>query len=125
MNKTIRIISAIIAILFSLLTIVEGSKVLLGITIQDYTVFTPFLIYNVIMGIVGLSVGGAIWFNHKKAFTYIKIVLITHAIVLVIVITLHLLSNVVAMHSVQAMIIRVIVWSIILLLVWKSEQSGG
>ncbi|MGK9475413.1 hypothetical protein [Melioribacter sp. OK-6-Me] len=52
MNKSIRIISAIIAILFSLMTIVEGSKVLLGITIQDYTVFTPVLIYNVIMGIV-------------------------------------------------------------------------
>ncbi|MBK7379090.1 MAG: hypothetical protein IPJ03_08795 [Ignavibacteriales bacterium] len=123
MKKTIRIISAIIAILFSLLTIVEGSKVLLGITNQDYTVFTPLLIYNVIMGIVGLSVGGAIWFNHKKVFTSTKIVLIMHSIVLVIVITLYLLSNVVAMHSVQAMIIRVIVWVVISILVWKSNQS--
>ncbi len=123
MKKTIRIISAIIAILFSLLTIVEGSKVLLGITIQDYAVFTPLLIYNVIMGIVGLSVGGAIWFNHKKDFTFTKIVLVMHSAVLVIVTTLFLLSNVVAMHSLQAMIIRVIVWIIILLLVWKSNQS--
>ncbi len=123
MKKTIRIISAIIAILFSLLTIVEGSKVLLGITNQDYTVFTPLLIYNVILGIVGLYVGAAIWFNNKKALASTKIVLIMHSAVLVIVITLYLLSNVVAMHSVQAMIIRVIVWVVISILVWKSNQS--
>jgi hypothetical protein len=123
LKKTITIITAIIAILFSLLSIVEGSKVLLGITIQDYAVFTPLLIYNVIMGIVGLFVGVVIWFNHKKALASTKIVLIMHSAVLVIVIALYLLSNVVAMHSVQAMIIRVIVWIVISILVWKSNQS--
>ncbi len=75
------------------------------------------------MGIVGLSAGAAIWFNYKKAFTSTKIVLIMHSIVLVTVIALYLLSNVVAMHSVQAMIIRVIVWIVILLLDWKSNKS--
>ena len=77
MKKSIyKKIAAIIAIIFSLLTIVEGSQVLLGITQPEFIVLTPLLIYNVIMGIIGLLVSGTIWLNHKKVMTYIKIVLI-------------------------------------------------
>ncbi len=118
-----KMIAAMIAIIFSLLTIVEGSTVLLGISLQDYTVFTPLLVYNVIMGIVGLFAGGIIWFNPKEAMTYTKIILAAHITVMVIVIFIHLLSTTVAMHSVQAMIVRVLVWVVIALLTWKSNQS--
>lgn len=119
-----KIIAAVVAIIFSFLTVAEGSKVLLGITVQDYTVFTPLLVYNVIMGIVGLFVGVAIWVNHKKAMAFIKIVLIMHMAVFVIVTLLYLFSDVVAMHSVQAMIIRVVVWVIISILLCKFNQSA-
>jgi hypothetical protein len=118
-----KIIATVVAIIFSFQTVAEGSKVLLGITIQDYTVFTPLLVYNVIMGIVGLFVGVAIWANHKKAIASIKIVLIMHSAVFIIVTILFLFSDVVAIHSVQAMIIRVAVWVIISILVWKFSQS--
>lgn len=118
-----KIIAAVVAIIFSFLTVAEGSKVLLGITVQDYTVFTPLLVYNVIMGIVGLFVGVAIWVNHKKAIAFIKVILIMHSAVFVIVTVLYLFSDVVAMHSVQAMIIRVAVWVVISILVWKFSQS--
>lgn len=37
-------ITATIAVLFSLFTIIEGSQVLIGITQHDYIVFTPLLI---------------------------------------------------------------------------------
>lgn len=122
-NNLSRIIAAIITIIFSLLTTVEGSKVLFGVSVQDYTVFTPLLIYNVIIGIVGLFVGAAIWVNHKKTIASIKIVLIMHSAVFVIVIALYFLSNEVAMHSVQAMTVRVLVWLVIFILVWKSNKS--
>lgn len=122
-NNLSRIIAAIITIIFSLLTTIEGSKVLLGVSVQDYTVFTPLLIYNVIIGIVGLFVGAAIWVNHKKVIASIKIVLIMHSAVFVIVIALYFLINEVAMHSVQAMTVRVLVWLVIFILVWKSNKS--
>ncbi|OGU38597.1 MAG: hypothetical protein A2315_07810 [Ignavibacteria bacterium RIFOXYB2_FULL_35_12] len=118
MKKSIyKKIAAIIAIIFSLLTIVEGSQVLLGITQPEFIVLTPLLIYNVIMGIIGLLVSGTIWLNHKKVMTYIKIVLIAHLSVLIIVGGIYMLSNAVALHSVQAMATRVIVWLVIVLIV--------
>ncbi len=112
-----------LAITFSFLTVTEGSMVLLGITIQDYKVFLPLLVYNVIMGVVGLFVGAAIWVNHKKAIATIKMLLIIHSAVFVIVSVLYLYSDVVAMHSVQAMIIRVVVWVVISIMVLKINQS--
>lgn len=122
-TKLFKIIAALVAIIFSFLTAVEGSKVLLRITVQDYKVFKPLLVYNVIMGIVGLFVGVAIWVNYRKAIASIKIVLIMHSAVLIIVIALYFLSNAVAIHSVQAMIVRIAVWLVIFILVWKLNQS--
>ncbi|MFA3781467.1 hypothetical protein ABRY23_00210 [Melioribacteraceae bacterium 4301-Me] len=118
-----RIAAVLVTTIFSLLTIAEGSKVLLGITVQDYKVFKPLLVYNVILGVVGLFVGVAIWLNHTKAVVSIITVLIMHSAVLVIVIALYFLSNAVAIHSVQAMIVRVVVWLVIFILVWKLNQS--
>ncbi|KAF0149920.1 MAG: hypothetical protein FD143_2681 [Ignavibacteria bacterium] len=122
-TKLFKIIAAVIAIIFSLLSIVEGSTVLLGISVQDYTVFKPLLVYNVIMGIVGVFAGSAIWINTREAMRYTKIILAAHTTVMVIVIFIYLLSNAVAMHSVQAMLVRVVIWLVITLLAWKSNQS--
>jgi len=125
MNKNIFMkIAATVAVVFSLLTIVEGSQVLLGITQQDYIVFTPLLIYNVVMGIVGLFVGVLIWFNNKKALTLTSIVTVLHLIVLVVVAIIFISDGPVAMHSVQAMIIRSAVWLAITLVTWKINQSN-
>lgn len=125
MNKTIFIkIVATVAVLFSLLTIIEGSQVLLGITQQDYIVFTPLLIYNVAMAIAGLFVGVLIWFNHKKALTLTSIVTVLHLIVLIVVVVIYVSNAAVAMHSVQAMTIRTAVWLAIALVTWKTNQSN-
>ena len=125
MNKTIFVkIAATVAVLFSLLTIVEGSQVLLGLTQQDYIVFTPLLIYNVVMGIVGLFVGVLIWVKHKKALSLTSIVTVLHLIVLIIVAVIFISDGPVAMHSVQAMTIRSVIWLAITLVTWKINQSN-
>lgn len=116
-------ITAIIALIFSLLTIVEGSQVLFGITQPEFSVLTPLLIYNVIMGILGLLVSGTIWLNHKKVMTFTIVVLIAHLSVLVVVGGIYMLSNAVALHSVQAMIIRVIVWLVIVLIIRFTNRA--
>ena len=125
MNKTIFVkIAATVAVLFSLLTIVEGSQVLLGVTKQEYIVFAPLIIYNVAMAIVGLFVAIMIWINHKNALTITSIVTALYLIVLIIVAVIFISDGPVAMHSVQAMTIRSVVWLAITLVTWKINQSN-
>ena len=124
LRKTIyKKIAACVAVLFSILTVVEGSRVLIGITQQEYLVFTPLLIYNLVMGIVGLFIGGMIWFNHKMALMLTSIVTALHLIVLIVASIIFISGGQVAMHSVQAMTIRTVVWSAIILATWKTNQS--
>lgn len=115
--------AATVAVLFSLLTIVEGSQVLLGITQHDYIVFTPLLIYNVAMAVAGLFVGVLIWFNHKKALMLTSIVTVLHLIVLIVVGVIYVSFDAVAMHSVQAMAIRTVIWLAITIVAWRINQS--
>lgn len=125
-NKTIyKKIAASVAVVFSILSIKEGSQVLLGITLPDYVVLTPLLIYNVAMGGIGVLVGIALWLNHRWALLLTTIVAAAHIIVLFVVGVLYFSGGAAAMHSIQAMSIRVVVWLVIALLVWKSNQSVG
>ncbi|HRP91926.1 MAG: hypothetical protein IT276_01040 [Ignavibacteriaceae bacterium] len=125
MKKNIyRKIAAVVAVVFSLLIIVEGSLVLLGITQHEYIVFTPLLIYNILMGLVGLIAGIMLWLNRKKAFMLTKLIVAAHLIVLLIVGVMYFSSNAVALHSLQAMGIRVVIWLIITLVAWKTIYSN-
>jgi len=125
MKKNIyRKIAAVVAVVFSLLIIVEGSQVLLGITQHEYIVFTPLLIYNILMGVVGLIAGIMLWLNRKKAFMLTKLIVAAHLIVLLIVGVMYFSSNAVALHSLQAMGIRVVIWLIITLVAWKTIYSN-
>lgn len=126
MKKTIyRKIAAVVAIVFSLLTIVEGSQVLFGITQHEYVVFTPLLIYNILMGVVGVITGVALWLNHKKVLMLINIVAGAHVLVLLTVGVIYFTSNAVAMHSIQAMSIRAVIWLAIALVAWKTSKSNA
>jgi len=123
MNKTIyKKIAASIAVVFSLLTIVEGTQVLLGITQPEYVVLTPLLIYNVLMGFVGLFAGIVLWRNLGWSLKLTTLVVAAHIIVLLTVGVIHLSGGAVASHSVNAMIIRSVIWAAITLVVWKTGK---
>ena len=123
MNKIIyKKIAAGIAVIFSLLTIVAGSQVLLGMTQPAYIVLTPLLIYNVFMGFVGVMTGVAFWMNHKKAVILIKIVAGAHLVVLLTIVVIYLAAVAVARQSIQAMSLRVVIWTIIALVAWKTNK---
>ncbi|MDO9137538.1 MAG: hypothetical protein Q7U21_06915, partial [Lutibacter sp.] len=49
-------IAAILALLIGGMSVVSGSKVLLGIDIKDYTVLNWLVIYNVIFGAISILV---------------------------------------------------------------------
>lgn len=123
MNKTIyKKIAASVAVVFSLLTIVEGTQVLLGITQPEYVVLTPLLIYNVLMGFVGLFAGIALWRNLGWALKLTTLVVAAHIIVLLTVGVIYLSGGAVASHSVNAMVIRSVIWAAITLVAWKTGK---
>lgn len=122
MNKTIyKKIAASVAVVFSLLTIVEGTQVLLGITQPEYVVLTPLLIYNVLMGFVGLFAGIVLWINYAWSLRLTTMVVAAHLIVLLIVGVIYFSGGAVASHSVNAMVIRSVIWAAITLVAWKTR----
>lgn len=125
MEKTVyKKIAASVAVVFSLLAIVEGFQVLLGITHPEYIVLTPLLIYNVAMGFVGSFVGIVLWLNHRWGLVLTTTVAVAHIIVLFIVGFLYLYNGGAAEHSVQAMSIRSVVWLAIVWVVWKTDKTN-
>ncbi|MBZ0199722.1 MAG: hypothetical protein K8H86_07640 [Ignavibacteriaceae bacterium] len=123
MNKIIlKKIAATVAVVFSLLTIVEGSQVLFGITQPDYYVLKPLLVYNIIMGFVGIAVGVIIWINLTKALRFTLLVAAAHLTVLFIVLIIYISNSAVAAHSVNAMIIRSLIWFAVTITIWKTGK---
>lgn len=123
MNKIIyKKIAAGVAVVFSLLTIVEGTQVLLGITQPEYVVLTPLLIYNVLMGFIGLFAGVVLWINYGWSLRLTTMVVAAHLMVLLIVGVIYLSGGAVASHSVNAMVIRSVIWAAITLVAWKTGK---
>ncbi len=122
MKKTVDRITAIVAMIFSALSLVEGSRILLGLSIPDYTVFIPLLIYNIIMGGMGIYVGVQIFRRHKNSLRYSTIVTLFHISTLVTIGLLYFISSAVSEHSLHAMILRSVLWLIITITLWMSNK---
>jgi hypothetical protein len=123
MKKTIiRRIAAGVAVGFSLLTIVEGSQVLLGISHPDYVVLPILVMYNVIMGGVGLVVGAGLWANRRAALVVAAGLSTAHLVVLLIVGVLFASSGSASINSLQAMMMRSGVWILITWVAWRSNR---
>ena len=112
-----------VAVVFGLLTVVEGSLVLLGISHPDYVVLQPLLIYNVIMGVIGLVAGAALWLNRRWALTLAIIIGAAHVIVLLVVGMMYLSGEAVALHSVRAMTVRSVIWLAIVWMAWMARRA--
>ncbi len=123
MNKFIfKKAAALLGTLFSVLTLIEGSKILFGITEPDYTVFLPLLLYNIIMGVVGIATGISIWRNHRNCFKNTVAITGIHLTVWLIVNALYFFTDVVALHSASAMTTRSSVWLIIVFTLLKTNK---
>lgn len=123
MNKTIyKKIAASVAVVFSLLTIVEGTQVLLGINYPEYAVFIPLLIYNVLMGFVGLFAGVVLWRNLEWSSKLTTLIVAVHIIVLLTVGVIYFLGGAVSLHSINAMVIRSVIWAAITMVAWKAGK---
>lgn len=109
-SKFFNNIGALLAFFLGIMSVFAGASVLFGAATKDYNVLQWLVIYNVIVGVISIIVAYLIWMNALISKRLIFIVLGVHFLILFY---LSLLSETVAIESVQAMFFRVIIWLII------------
>jgi len=110
--KNLHKIAAILALLIGAMSIFAGSKVLLGIDTKNYTVLNWLVVYNVIFGLISIITAYFIWSTHTFAKKAIAFVLASHVLLLIY---LNFFDETVASESINAMVFRVSIWSVIAL----------
>lgn len=112
--KNVYKIVAILAFFIGAMSIVAGSKVLLGIDSKNYTVLNWLVTYNVLFGLISIITGYLIWTKHKFTKKAIAFILVTHILILIY---LNFFNDNVASESINAMVFRVSIWTIISLII--------
>lgn len=116
-----------VAVLFGLLTIVAGTRVLLG-SDPGYIVFRPLLIYNAAMGIVYVAAGIIAWRNIKQGMYVAAAIFVLNLIVLTAIFFLYTEGTSIAVDSLRAMSLRTVVWFALFAGFWwlcKIKGDGG
>lgn len=122
--KIIQTASAVVALLFGLMTIFVGSRVLLG-SDPGYIVFQPLLIYNTTMGMMYVAASFFIFRNLRQGRNMATIIFILNLIVLGVIYFLHTTGGAVAVDSLRAMSVRTTVWLVqFILLRWLSQRNN-
>ena len=104
-------LAAVLALFIGMMSVVAGSKVLLGIDSKDYTILTWLVSYNVIFGFLSIFAAYLIWKGKGKALTIF--ILASHFTVFLV---LKFFSNDAALESIGAMIFRTGIWALIVIL---------
>lgn len=110
-------ILALIAVLFGLVTIVAGTRVLAGAD-PGYVVFQPLLIYNTAMGFAYIGAGALAWLNLRQGRAGAFAIFLLNLLVLATISILYLQGGAVAIDSVRAMTFRTVVWLVLSAGLW-------
>jgi hypothetical protein len=111
--KYLNTIGALLAFFLGIMSVFAGTLTLLGTVTKDYNVLQWLVIYNVIVGVISIVAAFLIWKNVQISKKLILIILGSH---LFIFLYLKLISETVAVESIQAMLFRVGVWLVIAIL---------
>lgn len=119
----IRRLLALVAIVFGLVTIFAGGRVLLGAD-PGYIVFRPLLVYNTGMGLAYIAAGVAAWLSPVRARQAAATIFALNLLVLVAIAALHAPGDSVAIESVRAMTLRTVVWlALFVAFAWLGRRS--
>lgn len=122
----LRRVLALIALVFGLVTLVAGGRVLAGAD-PGYVVFRPLLLYNVAMGVVYIAAALIAWRNVESGARVAAGIFGLNLAVLLAIVWLHASGAAVALQSVLAMIVRTVVWLLLFIgLAWavRGRASG-
>ena len=122
MKNKISKIAAVLAFVIGAMAIISGGQVLLG-KIPDYYVIDWLPVYNFTVGVVSAFVTAiVIWKNSRLALPAAISTFGLHVAVMLILQTAY--RQFVAPDSIVAMIVRLLVWSIILILLYIQRKRG-
>ena len=126
MNKylVVQRIMAAVAILFGIVTLIAGSRVLTG-SDPGYRVFQPLLIYNTLMGVAYIAGGILILRNLPGGKKVAAAIFTLNLLVLGGIVFLYTSTDWVAVDSLRAMSLRTGVWLALLLgAVWLGRKKA-
>ena len=122
MNSIYRKIAAALAFIIGAMAVFAGGQVLLG-KVMDYYVIDWLPIYNFIAGLVSsLITATLIWKGSKFALPAAIGTFAVHGAVMLVLQTAY--SDLVALDSIKATTVRLVVWSIILTLMIVQAQKN-
>lgn len=118
MHKAVSI-SAAIAFILGIISIIAGSRVLLNFSDPGYNVLPWLVYYNVLLGAVSIVTAYLIWKLIKPALQVSAVIASLHILVLMLLNTVFFTE--VARQSINAMMFRAFVWIIILYVLKRSK----
>jgi len=107
-------LTAVVAILFGIATIMAGGGVLLGAD-PGYIVFRPLLLYNASMGVVYVGAGLAIWRSLVHGRYAAGTIFLLNLMVLAGIVFIYRAGGAVAVDSLRAMTFRTGMWLVLFL----------
>ena len=120
MKIVIKII-AVLASIIGIMAAITGTRVLLGMFDPGYEYFTALIGYNVIMGLISVFAGVLIWKRNSKALILASFITAAHIIVFLLLKTVF--SDIISVHSINAMTFRSIAWLIFSVVIWKGNSE--
>lgn len=121
--RIIQRVLAFVAALFGLVTIIAGTRVLVGFD-PGYIVFRPLLLYNTTMGIAYVAAGIIAWRSFDKGKYAAATIFVLNLIVLAVICYLYRVGSAIAINSLRAMILRTVVWLALFVgLAWMSRRD--
>ena len=114
---------ALIAVVFGVLTLFAGGRVLAG-SDPGYVVYRPLLIFNTTMGLAYIAAGVVTLFNLHRGKYAAATIFLLNATVFGFIGYLYLTSDVIAIDSIRAMTLRTGVWlALFIVLVWLDRNG--
>jgi hypothetical protein len=117
-------IAAGIGLVFGLMSVVAGTRVLTGIAHPDYVVLWWLVVYNVAAGAAGVLAGAGLWGVRDWAPPLTRALAGAHALVLAALLVLWVTGRPVASDSLMAMLLRVVVWTAIAAVVTRARTAS-
>ncbi len=123
--RIVRTIVVAVAVLFGVVTLIAGGRVLLG-SDPGYEVFRPLLIYNTTMGLAYLAAGVTVLCSANAGRYAAGAIFLLNLLVLVGIFVLYRSGGAVAVDSLRAMTLRTAVWLALFLgVAWLARRQGA
>ena len=119
-NVVTRRVAGAAGLLVGGLSVLAGSRVLLGLSIPSYAVQRWLVLYNVFAGGISIIAGLGLWSRRYWAPRLAAVIAAVHMIVLIVLVGSSALGESVATESVGAMTFRSVAW---LGIVWLARLS--